>query len=299
LENKAEDEGWEREVLRGRSWDAYDGPDAVRVFPRGALAEVVAYNREFTLDRWATSWVGYLWITFPLQLMMVGLLVGRSGVLRHLEDRKRLVHLTGWGGLAVGLGLYWLATPVFAWAAAGGWNPWIGFIGDLLFVMSALVLALAYGAGVFLLFQRDTVPQAAGPVGRGGANGADQLPVADGVHRRAFLGFWSGLVRQVRRRHRGDHRRHCLRLPGVLQHHLVAILPLRADRLVVALQHLLANAAVEDVGCKICGGSLSKHVIGIRLIGAWRGGSQLVAKGRVDSLRLRAPKASVAAARPG
>jgi uncharacterized protein len=165
LENKAEDEGWEREVLRGRSWDAYDGPDAVRVFPRGALAEVVAYNREFTLDRWATSWVGYLWITFPLQLMMVGLLVGRSGVLRHLEDRKRLVHLTGWGGLAVGLGLYWLATPVFAWAAAGGWNPWIGFIGDLLFVMSALVLALAYGAGVFLLFQRDTVRKLPAPLG--------------------------------------------------------------------------------------------------------------------------------------
>jgi len=165
MEDTTEDDGWEREVLPGRSWDPYDGPDAVRVHAKGSLAEVVAYSRDFTLDRWATSWVGYLWITFPLPLMMVGLLVSRSGVLRQVEDRKRLFHVTFWGGLAAGLGLHWLTMPVFAWASTGGWNPWIGFVGNVMFVMSALVLALAYGAAVLLLFQRNTFRKLLAPLG--------------------------------------------------------------------------------------------------------------------------------------
>lgn len=165
MEDTTEDGGWQREVLPGRPWDPYDGPDAVRVFSKGSLAEVVAYSRDFTLDRWTTSWAGYLWITFPLQLMMVGLLVGRSGVLRQVEDRKRLFHVTCWGGLVAGLGLYWLVAPVYTWASAGGWNPWTGLIGNLLFVMSALTLALAYGAGVFLLFRLDAVRGLLTPLG--------------------------------------------------------------------------------------------------------------------------------------
>ena len=165
VEDTAEDDGWEREVLPGRSWDPYDGPDAVRVHARGSLEEVVAYSRDFTLDRWARSWTGFLWITLPLHLMMVGLLIGRSGVLRQVEDRTRLFRLTCWGGLAAGLGLYWLTMPVFAWASTGGWNPWIGFIGNVFFVMSALVLALAYGAGVLLLFRRDTFRKLLAPLG--------------------------------------------------------------------------------------------------------------------------------------
>jgi len=157
------------EGLPGRSWDAYDGPDSVRVFSKGSLAQVVAYNVEFTLDRWTTSWAGYLWITFPLPMMMIGLLVARSGVLRHVTEKKRLVHRTCWGGLAVGLALYWLSTFAFIWASAGGWNPWIGSFGNILFVMSAVFLALAYGATVLLLFQRNSIHKllaALGAVGR-------------------------------------------------------------------------------------------------------------------------------------
>lgn len=165
VDSQAEGEIWNREVLPGRSWDAYDGPQAVRVHSEGSLAEVVAYSRDFTLQRWTASWVGYLWIIFPLQLMMIGLLIGRSGVLRQVGQRKRLFHLACWGGLAVGLGLVWLTGPVFTWASAGGWNPWIGFIGNLLVVAAALILALAYGAGVFLLFQREAARRLLAPLG--------------------------------------------------------------------------------------------------------------------------------------
>lgn len=155
----------EREVLPGRPWDPYDGPEAVRVHSTGALADIVRYSTDFTLYRWASSWVGYLWITFPLPFMMIGLLIARSGVLQQVGQRKRLYQLAFWGGLVAGLGLVWLTGPVFAWASEGGWNPWIGFLGNLLFVVSALSLALAYGAGLFLLFQHEMARRLLAPLG--------------------------------------------------------------------------------------------------------------------------------------
>lgn len=157
--------GRTRKVLPGRSWDPYDGPEAVRIHAQGSLAEVARYSVDFTWNRWASGWVGYLWITFPLQLMMIGLLIGRTGVLRNVDKNRRLFRLVWWGGLAVGLGLMWLTGPVFAWASQGVWNPWIGFVGNLLFVMAALILALAYGAGIFILFQHELTRKILVPLG--------------------------------------------------------------------------------------------------------------------------------------
>jgi uncharacterized protein len=192
LDSEAGDRGWEREVLPGRSWDPYDGPEAVRVFSSGSLAEVSAYSREFTLDRWATSWAGYLWITFPLPMMLIGLLIGRSGVLRQLDDRQGLLRVVFWGGLAVGLGLYRLVAPAFAWASADGWNPWAGMVGNILFVVSALFLALAYGAGVFLLFRRDAVRRLLAPLGAVGRMALTNYLLQTLITTGLFWGFGLG-----------------------------------------------------------------------------------------------------------
>lgn len=165
LDSQEEGGGWERELLPGRSWDAYDGPEAVRVHSTGSLAEVARYSFDFTRDRWTASLAGYLWIIFPLQLMMIGLLIGRSGVLRQVTQKKHLFQLAWWGGLAAGLGLMWLTGPVFTWASAAGWNPWVGAIGNILFVAAGLTLAVAYGAGIFLLFQYDAARRLLAPLG--------------------------------------------------------------------------------------------------------------------------------------
>jgi uncharacterized protein len=132
-------------------WNPYKGPLPARLHSKGTLSEVVSYNHRFTTRRWTGSWVSYLWMTVPLPLMMVGLLIGRSGVLTRAGQARPDFRKVFWVGLAVGIGAGWLASHLFGRAAQFGWNPWVAFPAGWLFSLSGMIMALAYAAGLLLL----------------------------------------------------------------------------------------------------------------------------------------------------
>jgi uncharacterized protein len=134
-------------------WNPYKGPLAVRLHSSGTLSEVVSYNHRFMVRRWTGSWVGYLWMTVPLPLMMVGLLIGRSGVLTGAGQDRPDFRKVFWVGLVAGIGAGWLASHLFGRATQFGWNPWVAFPANWLFSLSGMIMALAYAAGLLVLMK--------------------------------------------------------------------------------------------------------------------------------------------------
>lgn len=151
------------------AWNAYLGGLAVRVHSSGSFAEVVDYNRRFTAQRWTGSWVAYLWMTVPMPLMIVGMLIGRSGFLTRLNQERTRLKKVFWLGLGGGIVMGIVVVALFDLAGKSGWNPWIAFPAGWLFSLSGLIMALAYSAGLLLLFPRRSgasLQAALAPVGR-------------------------------------------------------------------------------------------------------------------------------------
>ncbi len=139
----------------GNSWNAYAGERAVRVHSEGDLSEVLAYNIQFSVTRYTSSWVNYLWMSFPLPLMLAGLYIGRRRILERIHDEIPLLRKAFWLALGFGIAGTGFSQVLFGWAAMNGWDPWVGFAGSLLYVLAAWSMALGYGAGIVLLIQRD------------------------------------------------------------------------------------------------------------------------------------------------
>jgi uncharacterized protein len=138
----------------GNSWSPYAGERAVRVYSKGDLTEVLAYNIQFTANRWTSSWVNYLWdLSYPLSLMLVGLIIGRRKILERIHEEIPLLRKAIWLGLGFGIAGTWFSQTLLA--AIPDWNAWGWFAGNVLWVLAAWSLALGYGAGIVLLLQRD------------------------------------------------------------------------------------------------------------------------------------------------
>jgi uncharacterized protein len=151
------------------SWDPYLGPRAIDVYSNGAFGDVVTYNRQFTANRWSGSWVSYMWMTVPLPLMLLGMLIGRSRIMTRVGQQKSLLKKVFWYGLGSGITLGALVIFLFALAGKSGWNPWIAFPASWLLALSGLVMAVAYAAGLLLLLQKRLgaeLQAALGSVGR-------------------------------------------------------------------------------------------------------------------------------------
>lgn len=139
----------------GASWNPYVGERAVIVYSNGKLSEVLAYNTQFTINRWTSSWVNYLWMTVPLPLMLVGFFIGRSKILERQHDDIPKLRTVFWLGLGVGIACTWYSGVLFGRASMAGWDPWIWFAGSVLWAMAALLMALAYATGILLLVRRE------------------------------------------------------------------------------------------------------------------------------------------------
>jgi uncharacterized protein len=136
-------------------WNPYTGETAIRVYSEGVLTEILAYNVKFSINRWTSSWVNYLWMSVPLPLMLIGLFIGRSKILERLQDKVPRVRIVFWTGLSVGIGGTWLGEKFFEWTTLGGWDPWLWFIGSVLWVLGSWLMSLGYAAGIVLLVQRE------------------------------------------------------------------------------------------------------------------------------------------------
>ena len=150
-----QDDNGDADSDSGASWNPYVGERAVRVYSDGELSEVLAYNTQFTINRWTSSWVNYLWMTVPLPLMLVGFFIGRSKILERQHDVIPKLRSTFWLGLGVGIAGTWYSGVLFGRAAVVGWDPWIWFAGSVLWAMAAWLMALGYTAGIVLLVQRE------------------------------------------------------------------------------------------------------------------------------------------------
>ena len=150
-----QDDNGDADSDSGASWNPYVGERAVRVYSDGELSEVLAYNTQFTINRWTSSWVAYLWMTVPLPLMLVGFFIGRSKILERLNDEIPKLRSAFWLGLGVGIVAMWYSGVLFARAAIAGWDPWIWVAGSVLWAMAGLLMALGYAAGIVLLVQRE------------------------------------------------------------------------------------------------------------------------------------------------
>lgn len=151
---KVEDESGDTDS--GNSWNPYDGERAIRAFSEGDLSDVLAYNLHFTVDRFTSSWVNYLWMLVPLPLMLVGVFIGRRRILERIHDEMPLLRKAFWLGLGFGIAGTWFSQVLFGWAAMAGWNPWIAFAGSVLLFVARWGMALGYAAGIVLLIQHDS-----------------------------------------------------------------------------------------------------------------------------------------------
>jgi uncharacterized protein len=135
-------------------WDRYTEERAVRAYSDGDLAEVLTFNIEFSVSRLTSSWVNYLWdLSYPLSLMLVGLIIGRRKILERIHKEIPLLRKAFWLGLGFGIAGTWFSQALLA--AMTGWDAWGWFAGNVLWVLAAWSLALGYGAGIVLLLQRD------------------------------------------------------------------------------------------------------------------------------------------------
>ena len=139
----------------GVSWNPYVGERAVRVYSEGELSEVLAYNMQFSINRWTSSWVNYLWMTVPLPLMLVGFFIGRSKILERQHDEIPKLRRVFWLGLGVGIACTWYSGILFGRATMAGWDPWIWLAGSVLWAVAGWLMAVGYAAGIVLIVQRE------------------------------------------------------------------------------------------------------------------------------------------------
>ena len=136
----------------GRS--RYGGERAVRAWSEGDLAEVLSFNIQFTVNRYTSSWVNYLWdILVPLPLMLVGVFIGRCRILERIHEEIPLMRTAFWLSLGFGIGGTWLSQALLATMTV--WDPWVWFAGNVLFALGGWSVALGYGVGIVLMIQRD------------------------------------------------------------------------------------------------------------------------------------------------
>ncbi len=125
-------------------------PDA-RVYSEGTFGEVVAYHARQIVER--SSWVGSLWVLQFFPFFLLGLYVGRCGILEDVAAHLPLIRKLLWWGLALGLGLISVGTVLFFLSdPAAQWAPLLAVV----FIPGVIGLSLFYASAIVLLAQRET-----------------------------------------------------------------------------------------------------------------------------------------------
>jgi uncharacterized protein len=216
------------------NWNPYVGEIAAQVYSSGTFTDVLSYNSQFALNA-RTAWVGYLWMTVPLPLMLVGAYIGRRGLLERIHEHMPLIRNGLWIGIAGGIAGTYLGRVIFALAAADGWDPWLAFVASLVWVLGGWAMALGYAAGIVLLLQHAFAQRFLRPLQAVGKLALSNYLLQTLICTTIFYGYGGGLY--------GSLGASAIITAGRFEHGLGKAISIRACRMAMAQPDVWIDAA--------------------------------------------------------
>lgn len=170
------------------------GPDA-RLYSEGGIWEIGRFHFGQFLEQ-RSSLVGYVWMLAILPLMLLGLYVGKRGILQDVTAHLRLIRKSLRWGLAWGLGLTSMAT-VLPSVSDPAWAQWASLIAGVAFSVGGVGLSLFYASALVLLAQREKWKRRLAPLAAVGRMALTNYLLQTLISTSIFFGYGLGLYGTV------------------------------------------------------------------------------------------------------
>lgn len=165
--------------------------EAIRIYGQGSWTEVMRYR---LVDY--VSYAGFLprMAVYALTLALAGVAAWKAGILKSPAEHVRtLRRVLGWGAVALAVGLAHVIAGELGWVSAA----WLDLVAFSVLPPAQATLALAYGAGILLLLQREAWRARLAPLGAVGQMALTNYLLQSLICSLIFYGFGAGLYDRV------------------------------------------------------------------------------------------------------